>query len=167
MARARIHRPSFGSGPRRLTQWVAPANQGFVNVASAGATLISSFAPDEGMTIVRSRGMVSVRATSLASTIDIVGAYGEAIVTNEAFAAGVGSIPEPFTDADWGGWLVWRSFSYSWLASSADIQTSEVFEVDSKAMRKIGPNDVLVGIAESQVGAYSISSPVRTLVKLS
>jgi len=41
------------------------------------------------------------------------------------------------------------------------------FEVDSKAMRRMGPNKVLVGIAESQSGAYTISSPLRTLVKLS
>jgi len=41
------------------------------------------------------------------------------------------------------------------------------FEVDSKAMRKVGENEVLVTIAESQGGAFNISTPLRTLVKFS
>jgi len=166
MARPRVHRPSFRS-PGRLTQWVAIANQGFLNVASAGATLIQSFTPEEALTLVRHRGQLSIRPTVVSSTIDIVGAYGEAIVSTEAFAAGVGSMPEPFTDSDWGGWFLWQSFSFGFVATTADTKISVELEVDSKAMRKIGPNEVLVGIAESQVGAYSISAPIRTLVKLS
>ncbi len=161
----RPHR-SFGRSQARQTQWVAIADQNFSNVASAGATLISSFTPVDALTVVRTRGQISIRPTTLAATIDIVGAYGEAVVSNEAFQAGVGSIPEPFSDSDWGGWLVWRAFAFTYsVVAGSTILSSQVLEIDSKAMRKMGPNDVLVSIAESQVGAYSISANTRTLIK--
>ena len=156
-------------GTNRLVQWVGPALQTYVAVASGGATLISSFTPGESLTIVRTRGMVSVRPESNAADVELVGAIGFGIVSDEAFAAGVASMPEPFNDADWSGWFVWRSFSY-------DIEFSDAtgvgflnwdFEVDSKAMRKLGPNETAVLIAESFTGAFRVSSPLRMLVKLS
>jgi len=168
VARARPHR-SFGARSKRLTQWVGPAGQGFVAVAAGGATLINNVPFTEASTIIRIRGMMSVQPQAFSASLDIVGAYGEAIVSQEAFAAGVASIPEPFSDADWSGWMVWRSFSYH-LESSSTIGITELSwndQVDSKSMRKVGPNDVLVGIAESQGGAFEISVPFRTLVKLS
>ncbi len=161
-------RTIVGRASRRLTEWIAPANQGYVGVATGGATLNSSFSFDDPETIVRTRGQISIIPTSVAADADFVGAVGIGIVSNEAFAAGVGSIPEPFTDADWGGWFVWRSFSYHLEFSTAvGIQFPNWnFEVDSKAMRKAGSNEVAVIIAESQVGAFQISTPLRLLSKL-
>ena len=164
-----LRRGGHRQGARRLTQWIGPADQGYVAVASAGATLIASAPFEEQTTIVRNRGNVSIKITTVTADLDIVGAFGLGIVTAEAFAAGVGSMPEPFSDADWGGWMVWRSFSYHFefiTGTGSDFLVWD-FEVDSKAMRKVSPNEVLVLIAESQVGAYSISTPLRTLVKLS
>ena len=40
-------------------------------------------------------------------------------------------------------------------------------EVDSKAMRKVTDDETIVLVAESQVGAYKISMPLRLLLKLS
>jgi len=166
----RSHR-SFGRmtrSPQRLTRWVGPALQGYQTVSSGGALLIGSFPFEEPATIMRTRGQVSVLPAALGADVDIIGAYGIGVVTQEAFAAGVGSIPEPFTDADWGGWYVWRSFSYHFeFATAAAVNFPDWnFEVDSKAMRKVSNNEVLVIIAESQEGAYRLSSPLRTLVKL-
>jgi len=167
MGRGRRFPVSHGKG--RLTQWAGPAIQGYNAVTSGGAILVSSFTPGEALTIIRTRGAVAVRPESEAADVEIVGAIGMGIVSTEAFVAGVASIPEPFTDADWSGWMVWRSFAY-------DVRFSDAtgvgfidwgFEIDSKAMRKIGPNEVLVTMAESQGGAYRISSNVRTLLKLS
>ena len=158
-------------GPRqsaRLTQWTGPALQGYVAVATTGATLISSFTPAEPITVMRTRGWVGIRPESEAADLEIVGAIGVGIVSVEAFTAGIASMPEPFADADWGGWYVWRSFAY-------DIRFSDAtgvnmidwgFEIDSKAMRKMSPNETIVVIAESQGGAFRISSNMRRLVKL-
>ena len=83
-------------------------------------------------------------------------------------AVGIASLPEPFTDADWGGWLVWRSFSYHLEFATAAALNFPVwdFEVDSKAMRKIRTSDAIVLVAESQTGAFFISTPLRHLIKL-
>ncbi len=166
---ARRHGGFQRTGSRRLTQWVGPADQGFISVASGGATLIASVPLDEAATIVRTRGMVSLRPTTVVADLDIVGAIGMGIVSTEAFNAGVGSIPEPFSDGDWGGWFVWRSFAYE-FQNVSNVGLGWVdwnFEVDSKAMRKGGPSESVVIIAESQVGAYGISTPLRMLLKLS
>ncbi len=77
-------------------------------------------------------------------------------------------MPGPFTDAGWGGWFVWRSFSYAIeevTAAGFDIMT-KTMEIDSKAMRKISDDETIVLVAESQAGAYRISMPVRLLFKL-
>jgi len=134
-----------------LTQWLGPAFQGYQTVAATGATIIASAAFESPLTIVRTRGMISVRPTTTAATIDMVGAIGMGIVTAEAFAAGVASVPEPHTDADWGGWFVWRSFGFAIDVTTdiSRIKNSIEFEIDSKAMRKVTANEVLVVVCFS------------------
>jgi len=158
-----------GRAPRRLTQWIGPADQGYVAVTDAGATLIGSAPFDEAATIVRTRGAFACRPESEAADVSLTGAIGVGIVSSEAFAAGIASIPEPFSDGDWGGWFVWRSFAYEVRFSDATGVgfLDWGFEIDSKAMRKVGPNESLVIIAESQGGAFRVNVPLRILVKLS
>ncbi len=154
---------------QRLTQWVGPADQGFIAVATGGATIVGFASFEEAVTAIRTRGMVSVRPQAFAAGVDVVGAIGLGIVSTEAFVAGIVSVPEPFNDADWGGWFVWRSFAYRFDFSTNEgaLNFDWTFEVDSKAMRRITPNETVVMVAESQVGAYSIAMPLRMLVKLS
>ncbi len=165
------HRRSRISSTRsaRLTRWVGPTNQGYIAVAGAGATFVSQFAIESPVTVMRTRGQVSIIPAAFTADVDIIGAVGMGIVSAEAAAAGVASMPEPFGDADWGGWFVWRSFSYSFQhASDVGVNFPNWnFEVDSKAMRKASINEVLVVIAESQSGAFEISTPLRVLLKLS
>ena len=153
--------------------WIAPADQGYIGVASNGKTIIASFDPAGiGLVkpiIVRTRGEVSAKVAAPGATAVIVGAYGLAVVSDRAFTAGAGSIPGPFTDASWDGWFVWRSFSMNWEfddASGVRFSTKDQ-EVDSKAMRKVNDDETVVMIAESQVGAFDISMPLRMLMKLS
>lgn len=157
------------SGRKRLAQWLAPAVQGYTAVAATGATILAFASFEEPLTIVRTRGQISVRPTVATADLDIVGAFGAAIVSTEAFTAGIASVPEPFSDADWGGWYVWRSFAYSMeFGTAVGVERlSWDFEVDSKAMRKLSSNETIVFVAESIVGAFSITSSLRTLLKLS
>ena len=95
-----------------------------------------------------------------------------AVVSDQAVAAGIASIPGPFSEAFWDGWFVWRSFTWDYDfkdATGAQVTTigSAVFEVDSKAMRKVSENETIVIVAESQSGAFGISTPLRVLLKLS
>ncbi len=138
-------------------------------MASGGATLVASFPFEEPLTIIRTRGMISVKPTSYAVDLSIAGAVGIGVVSAEAFTAGIASVPEPFSDGDWGGWFVWRSFGhhYEVLDATSSLLGSWSMEIDSKAMRKVTPNEVMVVVAESQVGAFEIFDGTRHLFKLS
>jgi len=153
-------------GPKRLMQWIGPAEQGFLSVANGGTTLIQSFAPLEPLTVIRNRGILGIIPETFTADIEIVGAFGIIVVSTEAFAAGVASMPSPFSDAN-GDWMVWQSFAYRFeFADGTGINFPNwTVEVDSKAMRKMGPNKVMVEIAESQEGTFQLAAPVRTLVK--
>ena len=162
------HRPR---GKARLTQWVGPADQAFVNVATGGSTLVALVSFEEALTVIRNRGGFAHKPQAYSSDLTYAGAVGMGIVTAEAFAIGITAIPTPFSDADWGGWMVWRSFAQQnelqGTAANVIFPAAVVMEIDSKAMRKVTPNEVLVIIAESQSGAFALSAGIRTLVKLS
>jgi len=171
MARARRTFPSRGN--RRIPTWVGPADQSYVSVGSGLSVLIASFAPEDASivkpTVVRVRGQVSIKLNSYAADLDIAGAFGMCVVSDEAFVAGAASIPRPFDDADWDGWFVWRSFAahYELLDATGAFLASYEFEVDSKAMRKVTSNETIVMMCESQTGAVQISMGLRTLLLLS
>ena len=170
MARGRTF-PQRGS--KRTTQWIGPADQGYVSVASATSVIVASFSPAAvgftSPTIVRTRGMCSVIPTAFTADEDHIGAFGLGVVTDQAFAAGAASLPRVFDDADWGGWFVWRSFSWrmEFLSGTSVWLTDWSLEIDSKAMRKVGDNETIVLMAESQGGAFRVSAPLRVLLKLS
>ena len=170
---ANLRRSRFNSrGPRRQVTWISPADQGYLAVGANAKVLMASFDPVatgmEKPTIIRNRGELSVRPTSFASDAGIVGAYGMAIVSDQAAAIGITAIPGPFTEAEWDGWLVWHSFSMflEFGDATGRFMADRAIIVDSKGMRKISDNETLVVVAESQSGAFSISAPIRTLFKL-
>ena len=168
--RGHVRGRSFVRGPKRLTQWLGPADQGFVSVTGAGALIVASSSFEEPLTIVRTRGAFTLKPTSFASDLNFTGAMGMAIVSTEAFTAGIASVPEPFSDADWGGWMVWRSFGehvQSITQAGVIYPGSLTLEIDSKAMRKVTPNETLVVVAESQAGAFDVFDGTRHLLKLS
>ncbi len=174
MARAR-HFPSRGTGPKRQVTWIGPADQGFIPVATGAKVLIATFDPSTAglpkPTVVRTRGEVAIAMEANVETDqEAVGAYGVALVSDQAVAAGVASIPGPYDNADWDGWFVWRSWNFVQEAAGTPASLSMMMnaqEVDSKAMRKVSDNETIVLVAESQSGAFRISMPLRLLVKLS
>ena len=172
MARARVSRFRAGSSRKRTSVWVAPADQNYISVATGASVIFSTFDAEASgalaPTVIRTRGMVSVRFSS-AADLTVSGAYGECIVSNDAVAAGQASVPHPFDDADWSGWHVWRSFCYFFdqIDQTGANVWSQQFEVDFKAMRKMRPNETLIGVIESQSGAFDLCAHTRTLLKLS
>jgi len=159
----------FPRGKQRLTSWFGPADQGFITVASGAKVLVANLPFEESLTLVRTRGVVAIKVQSYTADVSPVGAIGMGIVSQEAFAAGVASVPDPISNPDWGGWFVWRTFAMHFenISQVGVLLGSWSFEVDSKAMRKISPNEVLVIVAASQSGAFSIYDGTRHLVKLS
>ena len=174
MARGKVVRGHVRRDQRKTT-WVGPALQNFIAVAAGAKVIVASFdasaAGFPSPTVVRTRGQVQTGpGTGIVVDKEIIGAYGLAVVTDRAFAAGVASVPGPFTDAGWNGWFVWRSFHYVQEAAGTVatlLQQTASQEVDSKAMRRVTDDETVVLVAESQLGAFSISMPLRLLFMLS
>ena len=139
---------------KRKTVWVGTSTTVSVTVGAGLSVIHSSFDPQAlamlAPTVVRTRGIATFTPSAFGADSRIDGAFGLGIVSDEAFAAGAASLPRPFDDDDWPGWLV-----HGYWQSRVEFQsaTSEVFiphthVIDSKAMRKIGPGETLVWVME-------------------
>ena len=124
------------------------------------------------MTIVRFRGGVTSWLQSFTASGDgFRMAFGIRIVTPEAFAAGIASMPTPIADIGDNGWVYHRMWDL--IGQGATLESPGVFDrfqVDSKAMRKIQAGYVVVGIMEGEeIGTAVVEweGNTRLLSKLS
>jgi len=126
--------------------------------------------------MIRIRGEFTAWIT-LATTVgdgftELVAGIG--IVSADAFATGVAAVPNPAGDPDWGGWL-W----YHAGGPLVSLETTEVgrgplsairIPIDTKAMRKMSPNEVLFGSlstgTEIGTAAMDFLMNTRVLAKL-
>jgi len=186
---ARLSRGFPQRGPRRKTSWEIGSQSGVDgaprtiagSAIQVGTTGVSSLS--DGLTLIRTRGEVNMLLTSIdALGNGFHGAFGLGIVNENAFSAGVGSMLSALTDEDWDGWFFHRYFSLiaggpiaAATAAQEALQNSATstalrLEVDSKAMRKLGEQEViyasmevvLVGGAGSMEWAFNS----RSLFKL-
>ncbi len=164
--------PTRARAPKRKTIWVGTADQSVITVAGGASVIISSFAPDAlsilAATVVRVRGFAIFFPSAFGADLNYSGAYGLGIVSDEALAAGAASIPRPFDDDDWTGWLVHGYFAghLEFQSAVGETQLPFGYHIDSKAMRKVRPNEALVWMVESQVGAVTVNIQARVLMML-
>jgi len=176
MARtARGFRQDRLRAPRRLTGWdEGPGGTALTTISDSLATILGSgfsFLLD-GLTIVRIRGSIQVFLTSGAANSGFHCALGMGVVSLDAFTVGITAVPDPIADMQWGGWMYHRFFDvHSSAAFSATDGANKVqFEIDSKAMRKVGQNDLLflsLEAVESGTAVMSVCAETRILLKLS
>ncbi len=163
---------SFARPPARTKIWIGnrlsvvqPAGGAstLLGTLNAAALLLRPF------TILRTRLLVAFRSDQTGTGETPNGAFGQIVVKETATAIGVTAIPTPLTevDADW--------FIYQGLVDTIISLTSvgvvdpvgRVWEIDSKAMRKVGPQDdqALVIELDSAAGAF-INIEGRQLIQL-
>jgi len=126
-----------------------------------------------GVTLIRSRGTAIVHfdPTSIGDLM-MVG-LGLGVYSSDAFAVGSTAMPGPLSDADY-DWIWHQVFTFGPAFSATedgnDIGENLVIEVDSKAMRKIKPNQAIGWIAEGDIlsggGTFDFSVVSRMLFKL-
>ena len=165
--------------PRRKTSWEFGPGGTTANSFSSSTTAILGggvAAAENGLTLVRLRGSLQAfLKTSDQANGGFHCVMGIGVASSDAFVIGVTALPNPADDPSWPGWLYWRVFDVhtfdATIASSfgpaglAAIQ----FEVDSKAMRKLGINETIfasVQTIEAGAATMSIFFESRTLVKL-
>ena len=176
MARTRTVVSRLGSSNRRLAEWGAFEAM-FRAVALAGTSLgaqATAVLANERLTLIRLRGHGFIHMDAGAALDSTVVGVGLIIVPDEAFAAGVGSVPTPLADMD-AEW-VWHSVFALGPAVTAtddggDLSRNVQFEIDSKAMRKFRTGQALCFVAETDVISGSPTVDVfmaaRQLFKLS
>ena len=164
------------SRTRRQSSW-AVGPLGLVSRSSSGVSLFATSAQAQanGLTIVRLRGELLVMVTAGASVLDgFEGAFGICIVSENAFGAGVGSVPSPIADIGWDGWFAYQMFQVKVVTATIGEGVNAPsavarYEIDSKAMRKFKATDTVIAILEvTEVGAATLAAQFRSriLVKI-
>ena len=163
------------SAPRRTPEWSGVLV--FTNISGGTATQsLGSQAQGSAaavrQTIVRIRGSAVVHMVAGAAADAMVVGLGLIIVSEDALAAGAASIPSPIDDLD-SPWIFHQLFSLgpSTASEAADdtnlgLSTARIV-IDNKAQRKIGPNEVLTFMWDTQLHAgtptFDGSAAVRCL----
>jgi len=146
--RSQRRKTAWGFGPDSTGQTISASGKQFLTTSVA-------LSGQQEATIVRIRGFLELLLiTSGGAEGGFQGAFGIALTTTEAVAAGVASVPGPVTDAEWDGWIVHRFFSiHTVTATIADgVNAAGVraaYEIDSKAMRKMNDGQALFAVMES------------------
>ena len=102
--------------------------------------------------MVRTHLTVGIRSDQLLATEDQIGAIGLCIVSDQALAIGVTAVPTPITDMESDLWFLHKVLINSmFFSTAASFQSpgSIVYEIDSKAMRKVNDDEQIVIVQEA------------------
>ena len=140
----------------RQTTWVQSVdNTDHLALAAATSLFDQFFVSGDPTTIVRTRGLLTVFSDQSVGSETPFGAVGMGIVSDEAAAAGAASIPAPYSNAAWDGWFVHQPFAAPMRFADATgfADYSQSYVIDSKAMRKLSPDDTVVVMVENASAA--------------
>ena len=175
---ARRGRTRFVRPAPRTKMWIGggvgqttvPANTvTLVSTLSAGALLLRPF------TILRSHLLLHVRSDQITAIETPFGAFGRIIVTDTAAALGITAIPDPSgtngdPEADWYQWSSWATSFFIDINGTDGIgvmNNGYQYILDSKAMRKVGPDDNAVSVATNDTAVgVNIITQGRILIQL-
>jgi len=162
--------------PKRQTQWLAGTDPtAFTALAAATSVLFSSLNAAalalRPFTVVRVRGLLSIVSDQVAASESPFGAIGFAVVSDQAIAAGVGSVPTPTFE---NGSDLWFLHEYTatnqTFGSAIGFQEPAIQNVvlDSKAMRKVQEGQDIAIVLEngSALDGMLFLLQFRMLVKL-
>ncbi len=138
-----------------------------ISTLSAGALLLRPF------TILRTRMEILYQTDQAAAIERGFANYAQIVVTDKAAALGVTAVPDPNADPE-ADWFVFEALSNSFFIDingtdgiGVDGNMGTHYVVDSKAMRKVGPDDDIVAMCtqNTAVGAELITNG-RRLIQL-
>ena len=145
---------------------VAGSTKVLISTFSAGALALRPF------TILRTRMLISYRSDQDGADERPFGSYGEMVVTETAAGIGVTAVPNPSgidgdPDADWYIWQAMMNTVEFQSGVGVERNGDSQYVIDSKAMRKVGPDDDVVAVFDQQnaVGAI-LNTNGRQLIQL-
>ena len=153
MTRFRQLQPRRSSGARPNRGWTQNVATAFTTVPAASKVLLGTFSGQTGidLTILRTVGMVAVATDAVTATEAQIGGFGMIIVSDQAVAAGIASIPGAVTDADDDGWFIHMTFAQLWQSGDATGRGFQTlpYQFDSKAKRIIQENQSIAIVVEN------------------
>ncbi len=181
MARPRGFPHRIQGRPRRKSSWGFGPDANGITISTEDVNTIWTngivLTQENKVTITRIHGLFHIVLTAVNSAASgFRGAMGFGIVNEEAFTAGVDSLPHPVADAQWTGWMWHQRFDVrSITAAIADGSNAGAIHqrgmIDVKAQRIFGANDVLFGVieADNETGTaiLRLDADTRMLVLLS
>jgi len=161
---------------RRPTFWEGGIIGGTVTTGSSFAQALVSEALMEGVpnpTLVRIRGSILVVMTASAATPGAcLATFGIKVIQGAAFAAAAPALPLTDVGSDW---VWWTTVPMSLTGGSVAAPNSDGrtivhrVDIDSKAMRKVKGNELLVFVAENtavlSTQTFDVDGAVRVLLK--
>ena len=165
VGRVTVKRPTFWTGAQS-TQTVVIATPQSVQAVVTEAALENVPNP----TLVRTRGTVRVvQGATIDSGAGIVG-IGLAVLGAKQVTVGTTAIPLPFTNSDDDRWFWYGGVGLrNSVGGITDVANGHLFEVDSKAMRKVGSNQVVALVVEltdvNNVVSVTVDVALRFLFK--
>jgi len=178
MPRSRGLRSTRTSVPsRRKASW-DEGPFGRAQVTSNVLTIIPTgqAAGQDGLTIVRIRGELLLALSTVTAALDGFRrcACGIGIFDTKAFSGvGVTAMPGPLTEMDWNGWLWHWTGAVTGMSTTTDGNggsSAARIVIDTKAMRKIGLQEVVGAVFETsdEVGTavLEVYMSTRMLAKL-
>ena len=172
---ARRHARSFVNRPPAKTKiWIGVGTGSDTIVGGSVqllGTLNAAALASRPFTILRTRLLVTFQSDQTATSETPFGSYGHIVVSDAASAIGVTAIPDPSgisgdADADW---HVWQAVHHGMKSlTSVGITWGGIsqYVVDSKAMRKVGPNEDLVNMFSSENVGADLNVNGRILIQL-
>jgi len=177
---ARSHRTTRFTRPQPRTKMWIGAGVGntaigasakvLVSTLSAGALLLRPF------TILRTHMELNIFSDQAIAIENNIASYGRIVVTSTAAAIGVTAVPDPSAisgdpEADW---YLWSTLTNQFFIDingtdgiGVDGSNGSRYLVDSKAMRKVGPDDQLVSVVSNDTAVgFSFVSQGRMLIQL-
>ncbi len=163
---------------RRSTVWFSFPPQN-ATLAAAGGTLVASLNAGalalRPFTVIRTRLVVFASSDQSVASERFGWGLGMAVVSDQASAIGVTAVPTPITDLDSDLFFVHKLGIGEFELSTAVGEMKYAgdgaqYEIDSKAMRKVNPDEDVILSMESMVATVGEGSLVsvagRMLVKL-
>ena len=162
---------------RRPMLWTVATGRQVVTTGASTVSTILTEASAEAFpvpTLVRIRGSLVCQATSFAATPGRMTAFmGIKVVSAAALAGSAVSLPFDDGSQDWIWWtavpLILTSGSITTPTGPRPFLQSERVMVDSKSMRKIPGDSVLVLVSENEVvtstGTFDVQFGLRLLLK--
>ena len=171
--RGQVRRTPLGRGQRRQTLWLTGTTTR-TSLAGGGSALVTSLNAAglalRPFTIVRTRGYFTIASDQQLATEFYEGAVGSTVVTDQAVAAGVASVPTPISE-DASDWFVYDRIADEFVFGDATgfILGSILARLDSRAMRKVDLGEDLITVIEASTlntSGITITQYMRFLVKL-